>query len=171
MKIIVGSTNPAKLNAVKKAFSDIDVEGFEVETRVSSQPYSDEETLEGAINRAKECVKIEKGVIGIGLEGGVMEFEDRIYLCNWGSLIDEQGNVFTAGGARIPLPDEIRRGLEKGKELGDLMDEYTQKQEIRKNEGAIGIFTHQQVSRGDMFAHVVSLLKGQYEFFNNKTDG
>ncbi|SEU07865.1 inosine/xanthosine triphosphatase [Salinibacillus kushneri] len=171
MKIIVGSQNPAKLNAVKAVFPKATIEGIEVDTRVSSQPFSDEETLEGAINRAKESVKAEKGAMGIGLEGGVMEFEDGIYLCNWGSLVDTYGNVFTAGGARIPLPEEIKQGLEKGKELGDLMDEYTQKQGIRKKEGAIGIFTNQQVSRGAMFTHVVRLLRGQYEFLTKQTDG
>ncbi|KGX84029.1 DUF84 family protein [Pontibacillus marinus] len=165
MKIIVGSNNYAKIDAVRSNFSDFEVMGMEVASKVSSQPFSDEETLEGAINRARECASSEKGSMGIGLEGGVMELENDLYLCNWGALVDKQENVFTASGARIPLPDEVAKDLSKGKELGDIMDEYAQRSEIRQKEGAIGIFTNELVNRKEMFEHVVRLLKGQYEFY------
>ncbi|MBO8156526.1 MAG: DUF84 family protein [Bacillaceae bacterium] len=164
MKIMVGSRNPAKVNAVKKVFPDGEVEGVKVPSKVSSQPFSDEETLEGAINRARQCSQLHKGAIGIGLEGGVMEIENRLYLCNWGALVDEEDNVYTAGGARFALPDEIARELARGKELGDIMDEYTKKKNVKQNEGAVGIFTNNLVDRESMFVHVVMLLKGQMEF-------
>lgn len=93
-----------------------------------------------------------------------MEIEDDLYLCNWGALVDEKENVYSASGARIRLPDEVKAGLEKGKELGDVMDEYADKHDVRKNEGAIGIFTNGLIHREDMFTHVVQLLKGQWEF-------
>ncbi len=165
MKIIVGSNNQAKLDAVRSNFSGFEVEGIEVSSKVSSQPFSDEETLEGAINRARECASSAKGSMGIGLEGGVMEIENDLYLCNWGALVDNHENVFTASGARIPLPDEVAKGLNKGKELGDIMDEFAQRSEIRQQEGAIGIFTAELVNRKEMFEHVVRLLKGQYAFY------
>ena len=165
MKIIVGSNNEAKIDAVRSNFSGFEVEGMEVSSKVSSQPFSDEETLEGAINRARECASSAKGSMGIGLEGGVMEIENDLYLCNWGVLVDNHENVFTASGARIPLPDEVAKGLNKGKELGDIMDEFAQRSEIRQKEGAIGIFTAELVNRKEMFEHVVRLLKGQYAFY------
>ena len=165
MKIIVGSNNEAKIDAVRSNFSGFEVEGMEVSSKVSSQPFSDEETLEGAINRARECASSAKGSMGIGLEGGVMEIENDLYLCNWGVLVDNHENVFTASGARIPLPDEVAKGLNKGKELGDIMDEFAQRSEIRQQEGAIGIFTAELVNRKEMFEHVVRLLKGQYAFY------
>ncbi|MRG87742.1 DUF84 family protein [Salinibacillus xinjiangensis] len=164
MNILVGSRNPAKINAVQAIFPHAKIDGIEVASQVSSQPFSHEETLEGAINRARECAQTKKGVMGIGLEGGVTELSGQIYLCNWGSLVDEEGNEFTAAGASIPLPEEVANGLVKGKELGDIMEEYTQQQGIRKKEGAIGVFTNQLVDRQAMFSHVVTLLKGQYEF-------
>ncbi|MFC0522278.1 DUF84 family protein [Pontibacillus salicampi] len=168
MKIVVGSTNPAKVNAVKKHFTEEEILGMEVGSKVSSQPYSDEETYEGAINRARECANSAKGCMGIGLEGGVMELENELYLCNWGVLVDAEENTFTASGARIPLPEEIAKELEKGRELGDVMDAFAEREGIRLNEGAIGIFTNNLVSRMDMFEHVVLLLKGQYEFFHQQ---
>ena len=57
-KIIVASKNPIKINAVKlgysKVFSNLDFEceGVSVPSDVSDQPMSNQETLQGAINRA-----------------------------------------------------------------------------------------------------------------------
>lgn len=168
MNIYVGSLNPAKIEAVRAVFNEHEVKGVEVETKVAAQPFSDEETMEGAVNRARECALQSKANIGIGLEGGVMEIDGDLYLCNWGALVDKKENVYKASGARIPLPDEIRSALETGKELGEIMDEYAKGHEIRKKEGAIGIFTNDAVNRSDMFSHVVKLLKGQWSLNLNK---
>ncbi|MBA2173293.1 DUF84 family protein [Halobacillus locisalis] len=167
MKIVVGSLNPTKIDSVKQVFTEAEVTGVEVESKVAAQPFSDEETLEGAINRARECASMKKESLGIGLEGGVMEIEDDLYLCNWGALVDHKENVYTASGARIPLPEEIKKQLEKGKELGEVMDDYANKLEVSKNEGAIGVFTNHVIQRQEMFSHVVRLLQGQYQFYQN----
>jgi inosine/xanthosine triphosphatase len=171
MKIFVGSTNPAKLNAVKAVFADAEIEGLEVNSKVSLQPFSDNETLEGAINRALECARIKKDCLGIGLEGGVMEIEDELFLCNWGALVDPEGNIYKAGGARIPLPKEVAAELYKGKELSEVMETYTQVKGIRKKEGAIGVFTNQLLNRAEIFSHIVLMLKGQYEYYQGLKAG
>ncbi|WP_101844770.1 DUF84 family protein [Halobacillus sp. Marseille-P3879] len=163
MKIYIGSTNPTKVEAVKKVFANDDVLSVEVESKVAAQPFSDEETLEGAVNRARECAVMKKSELGIGLEGGVMEIEGDLFLCNWGALVDQKENVYRASGARIPLPDEISEGLQTGRELGELMDAYAEKANVSKHEGAIGIFTNSVIKREEMFSHVVKLLKGQWE--------
>src|SRR5699024_8922648 len=54
-------------------------------------------------------------------------------------------------------------------ELGDMMDSYAHKQAVRNNEGAIGIFTNDLISRKDMFVHVVKLLRGQWEYWSYKS--
>ncbi|WP_173915811.1 DUF84 family protein [Halobacillus sp. Marseille-Q1614] len=163
MRIHVGSFNPTKVAAVKKEFPFDDIVEVEVESKVAAQPFSDEETLEGAINRARECAMMKKSELGIGLEGGVMEIEGDLYLCNWGALVDKKENIYKASGARIPLPEEIQEGLETGRELGEVMDAYTRKANVSHKEGAVGIFTNHQVQREEMFSHVVKLLKGQWE--------
>lgn len=164
MKIVVGSNNKTKVNAVRAAFPNETVVSQETPSLVSSQPFSDEETMTGAINRAKQSATAESGIIGIGLEGGVMYVEKQLYLCNWGALVTNDKQLYRASGARILLPNEIVRDLESGEELGDLIDDYAKKEDVRKNEGAIGIFTNNLVSRKAMFYHVVTLLKGQWEF-------
>lgn len=55
LKIYVGSKNPTKVDSVKRVFPEAEVVGMEVESKVAAQPFSDEETLEGAVNRAREC--------------------------------------------------------------------------------------------------------------------
>lgn len=164
MKIVIGSNNKAKVNAVRAVFPNETVVSHNAPSFVSSQPFSDEETMEGAINRAKQSAFIDSNAIGIGLEGGVMYVEKQLYLCNWGALVTNDKQLYTASGARILLPNEIAKELETGGELGDLIDHYAQKEDVRSNEGAIGIFTNDLISRKDLFRHVVTLLKGQWEY-------
>lgn len=165
MKIIIGSENPTKISAVQEAFKTNEIVSLDVPSNVSPQPFSDEETRKGAINRARQCAGSTSDAIGIGLEGGVMYIDQQLYLCNWGALVTSQGQVFTASGARILLPQEIATQLEKGYELGHLMDDYALKKEVSKKEGAVGIFTNNLITRKEMFMHVVMLLKGQWEYW------
>lgn len=165
MDIIVGSTNRAKIGAVKAIFPNHSIIPIKAPSNVSSQPFSDEETRQGAINRAKQCLQIQKGDLGIGLEGGVMYIDEQLFLCNWGALVTDKGRIFTASGARIVLPDKIKQNLELGYELGDIMDDYASQKDVRQNEGAIGIFTNNLVTRKELFVHIVKLLRGQLEFW------
>lgn len=167
MKVAIGTKNPAKVNAVMEAFSsysDAEFVSVDVPSEVSAQPFSDDETIEGAINRAKNALMKEKADLGIGLEGGVIETESGCFLCNWGALVDHRLEPVIAGGARIPLPKEIYEKLKKGIELGDIMDGFAQKQNVRQNEGAIGILTNGFVNRKEMFEHVTKLLVGQWSY-------
>lgn len=165
MKIIIGSSNPTKIAAVQDVFSDNEIISLDVPSNVSPQPFTDEETRQGAINRAEQCAVTSPEAIGVGLEGGVMYIDQQLYLCNWGALVTPCNKVFTASGARILLPVEIANQLKAGSELGHLMDEYALKKEVSKREGAIGIFSNNLVTRKEMFAHVVTLLKGQWEYW------
>jgi len=162
MKIAIGSKNPAKLGAVQVIFPEAEIIGLSVSSYVSPQPFSDKETRLGAMNRAKAC--LQPGIdLGIGLEGGVMKLDGVLYLCNWCALAMPNGEILTASGARIPLPEEVEHMLNAGEELGNIMDHYAKKQNVRENEGAIGIFTNNLVTRKEMFAHVMLLLRGQWE--------
>lgn len=163
MKIMIGSTNEAKVQAVKEVFPEATVIASSVPSGVRSQPFSDEETKIGARKRASYCLQQSEVGLAIGLEGGVMFIGDQLYLCNWGALQTKAGEIFDAAGARIPLPQQITERLLQGKELGDVIDEYVKRKNIRHYEGAIGIFTNQLVNRKDLFVHIVQLLKGQYE--------
>ncbi len=164
MTIIIGSDNPVKIQAVHTVFPNKNVIAKNVSSDVSTQPFSDEETLLGAKNRAKHAVTFDHAEMGIGLEGGVMRQNNQLFLCNWGVLIDQTGKIYVAGGARIPLPVEIVNELNNGQELGIVMEKYTNEKDVRKKGGAMGVFTNQLITRSEMFIQIVTLLKGQYEF-------
>ncbi len=87
-----------------------------------------------------------------------------MYVCNWGALTLADGTTFTAAGAQIILPEEIAQEIRGGRELGPVMEQYTQRLDIRQGAGAVGIFTQGIVSRQTMFEHIVALLVGQYLF-------
>ena len=64
IEIITGSDNPNKIEGVKKGFAQmflkisLDIIGCAVESGITDQPLSNEETLTGAFNRAKNCQKL-----------------------------------------------------------------------------------------------------------------
>lgn len=162
MKIIVGSTNKVKVNAVKEVLEILghEVIGEEAPSGVSNQPFSDQETLEGAYNRASTVSA--RAEIGIGLEAGVEELNGIYYLVNWGVLKTRDGKVFYAGGTRLPLPYELVAPLKEGKELSEVIDDYSSRLDVRSNEGAIGILTADFYNRKENFVHIIRLLWGQY---------
>lgn len=160
--ITVGSLNETKVQAVRSVYPDsFNVIGRNVEVMISEQPMSDQETRQGAIERAKACSG--KDNIGIGLEGGIMVIEGTLYLCSWGALA-EGSRIVTASGARLALPDSFYASLLEGRELKDVMDSYTERSGVSHKEGAVGVFTNGLLSRTSMFSHIVQLLEGQRQY-------
>lgn len=168
MEFIIGSTNAAKVTAARRVimshFPHAVVNEVDVKSGVSDQPFGDEETRLGAINRALRATGMLENVIGVGLEGGVRILGGQMYLCNWGALVLPDGVRFTAGGAQIPLPKEIADELITGEELGPVVDAYFKVSGIRHKEGAIGMFTAHAVNREELFDHVLQLLIGQLKY-------
>lgn len=161
--VAIGSRNKAKIEAVMRAFSEWRIELLSVDTNsgVSPQPFSDEETLQGAMNRAVQARKMIDADLGIGLEGGVISWNNQLWICNWGVMTNRDRQIWTAGGARIPLPQEIIEPLRSGIELGVIIDEYSGLKGVRSNQGTIGILTDGQIDRATMFEQVCRLLVGQ----------
>lgn len=168
MNIAIGTTNKAKTEAVeviaRKYFDKPNFTHIKAASQVSDQPITHEETRLGAINRSKNAIKETGAQLSFGLEGGVTEIDGVMYVCNWGALSVSNGTTFTAAGAQIILPEEIAQEIRVGKELGPVMEHYTQRRDIRQGAGAVGVFTQGLVSRQMMFEHIVSLLIGQYLF-------
>lgn len=162
MRVVVGSHNPAKIEAVHTAFEKMGLEanitGVDVETGVSAQPFTDEETIEGAIHRAENSLNAQDGEVvdfGIGLEGGVVETPYGLFVCNWGAVVSKDGVVGIGGGHRVQLPDTIAQELREGRELGPVMDRWAGRHDIKKREGAIGVLTNHRITRVSMFRDVV----------------
>lgn len=121
--LAVGTKNPAKVFAVKETLlkEPIKIETVSAPSGVSAQPFSNEETKLGALNRAQFAREQADADAGIGLEGGVYLYEGVYYLCNWGVMVTKGGHVYAASGLSLPLPKEYNKGLEAGKELSHII--------------------------------------------------
>jgi len=79
VKIVVGSTNPVKVRAVRRVFTrafrdknvKIEVEGVNVDLGLPDQPLGDDETRRCAVARAAHVLATTDADVGVGLEGGV----------------------------------------------------------------------------------------------------
>lgn len=171
MKFIVGSTNDAKIRAAKTVlvnyFPQAEVTSSVIDSGVPNQPFGDEETRLGAINRAFKASSLGENAIGIGLEGGVRLLDEKLYICNWGALVLSDGTRFTAGGAQIPLPKIVAEEINKGEELGPVIERYYGVNGHRNKEGAMGLLTNGAINRDEIFAHILHLLIGQWQYHNN----
>ncbi|MDA1079099.1 MAG: inosine/xanthosine triphosphatase [bacterium] len=166
MKIAVGSTNPVKLNAVRLAaqgqWPDVIVTGFEVPSGVSEQPRSDEETRQGARNRAAAALEAGGNTtdLGLGLEGGIHIYEGELWSTVWVVLIDQAGEYYESNGARFKLPKIIADKLAAGAEMGPAVSQLFATDNIKQKQGAIGVITRGFVDRTTEYASIAKLALG-----------
>jgi inosine/xanthosine triphosphatase len=102
LRVAAGTVNPAKIRAVEQALRraatriggtrtskaeepdvaddnslDFEISGFDVDSRVSDQPFGDQETLQGAKNRAQAAYQAYRNAyqctphLAVGMEGGL----------------------------------------------------------------------------------------------------
>lgn len=155
MKVAVGSKNPIKIKAVKnvfkRVFGNVKVVGVEVNSGVSHTPFGFEETMKGAINRAKKALKKAKADFGVGLEGGWEKTKFGAFLVGTVAIIDKEGKIGLSRESSILLPKKIVFELEKGRELGEIMDEIQGIKNTKQKWGAIGFFTKGLTNRQKAF--------------------
>ncbi|HDD05184.1 MAG TPA: inosine/xanthosine triphosphatase [Candidatus Aenigmarchaeota archaeon] len=153
MKVIVGSGNPVKIEAVEDAFSkvfgDVEVVGKKVESGVSPQPIG-EETFRGARNRALKLREMERGDFFVGVESGVINLFSKWFNFAVVCVMDKEGRIGYGTSPLFPLPEQVVKQLLRGRELGDVMDEIEGKKGVKYREGAIGFFTNGAMDRKEL---------------------
>jgi inosine/xanthosine triphosphatase len=165
----VGSTNPVKIQAVVRVLvgtNVTDVRGFGVPSGVAAQPLSDEETRQGALQRALKMLETQQEVrVAVGLEGGVFTETQtgQLWSTVWVVVKDRHiEGEWVANGGRFPLPEEIAAGIRAGREMGDVMDDLTGKAQVHQKEGMIGVVTAGLVTRVDAYSSIAGLALGQW---------
>ncbi len=157
IKIGIGSTNPAKVkavkNAVKRLWKTAVFISIPAPSDVSDMPMSDEETLRGATNRARAALA--DADFGIGLEGGVYEDPLGLVLMGWVVVMGVNGRCGIGGTARILLPEPIADRVRAGEELGPVMDDVLRTEKTNQKGGAVGALTGGLVMRQDAFETAV----------------
>jgi inosine/xanthosine triphosphatase len=162
MLAVVGSRNPVKIATARAVLSrvyggDVQIESFSVESGISHQPWGDEETLRGALNRAQAALRVEGASLGIGLEGGLVEVDGHVFTCAWCAVAREDGTTGVGGGANLLLPLAVAEAVRAGAELGPTMDALTGLHNTKQGDGAIGILTDGHLSRQSAYEYVLTL--------------
>jgi inosine/xanthosine triphosphatase len=162
MRVAVGSANPVKVQAALAVFSRLWSEPVEVvavpaASGVSDQPWGDEETLQGALNRAREARQLADAAIGIGFEGGLLEVDGRTFTSAWCAVVRDDGTVGIGGGENMVLPASVVSSLHAGIELGDAVDALTGAENSKQAGGAIGALTAGWLDRQSAYEHILIL--------------
>ena len=164
MKIIVASRNPAKLRAAEEAFSH----HFEpatllfvpvsVESGVRDQPVGDEETRQGARNRANNAALGEPDAdYWVGLEGGIEVIDDQLMAFAWMAVRDSNSNISEARSVTLPLPPAVKVLIDNGLELGEANDKVFATTNSKHKGGAFGLLTEGRYTREGVYAQTLSL--------------
>ncbi len=165
MKVIVGSTNPVKVGAAQKIFARIDpsveVIGIEVESGVSIQPWGDEETQQGAENRARAALAYGAN-LGVGFEGGVIDTYLGLMTCAWCAVVDPADQCGLGGGGHMLLPPAVQEALRAGEELGPAMDKLIGMVDTKRGPGAAGILTDGLTNRQMDYEHMLALALARF---------
>ncbi|MBO1436958.1 inosine/xanthosine triphosphatase [Meiothermus sp. CFH 77666] len=159
--IIVGSTNPAKLEPARLVFAEVfpgvAVRGVEVESGVSAQPVGYDETLMGAQNRAQAALAFPGAALGVGLEAGVELNLEGVWLFNVAVILRADGRRGVSRGGSVLLPPIVAERVRKGEELGLVMDDLMGQKDTKKGSGAVGILTLSRIERVEFWRHTIEL--------------
>lgn len=162
-RIVVGSKNPVKLDAVlngfKRAFPGeaFNIEGISVNSGVSHQPMSDKMTLQGACTRAVNArEKVPDSSYWVGIEGGIDTLDGEMIAFAWVVVSDGEKQA-SARTAAFKLPPKVQLLIEAGLELGDADDQVFGKINSKQKTGAVGILTHDIITRTTYYEHAVIL--------------
>jgi inosine/xanthosine triphosphatase len=162
----IGSTNPAKVEAVRLVLErlapDCALEAVDVPSGVAAQPVGDQATREGARNRALAALVATGAEVSFGLEGGVLTESPvgqspLVWLVSWVAAVTADGRSGDASGLRMPLPRSVAQRLADGDELGTVIDDLFAVRESKQHAGAVGLLTEGFVSRTDAFADLVAM--------------
>lgn len=161
--IVIASTNPVKIEAVRRGFSSMfpdqlfTTEWVSTPSGVRDQPLSDQETLLGASNRAHTAAQmLPQADYWVGIEGGIEDWGEEMLAFAWVVVYTPQltGKGRTGG---FFLPPAVAALIRQGVELGEADDIVFSKNNSKQANGAIGILTGDVIDRMRLYEHAVIL--------------
>ncbi len=161
MHVVITSANPVKRKSVQRAFGRVfpsqvmEFIAYPTSSGVSAQPLTEEETLQGAINRAKAAVEVYgPTAYCVGIEGGVAPIGTDMLAFAWVAIC-YQHRWGKARTASFILPKPIQRMIQSGMELGEADDRYFGTHNSKQNQGAIGLLTRGLIDRTSLYTPAV----------------
>jgi inosine/xanthosine triphosphatase len=157
----VGSTNPAKVEAVRRILGQLApgcaIDSIDVPSGVGAMPLGEAAVRAGALARARAALERTGADVAFGLEGGAILDEKDAWLTGHVVAVTHDGKLGEAAWGRMLLPRVAAERLRGGEELGDIIDELFARKESKRQAGAIGILTEGAMSRTDAFAYLVAM--------------
>lgn len=160
---VVASTNPVKIESARLGiaalYGTVTAVGIEVESGVSAQPIGTDETLRGAVNRARAARSLDSEAdFAVGIEGGLELIEGSLLAMAWVVMIDRAGTMGMARSGSFVLPREVASLiLDEGLELGDADDRVFGQSDSKRRNGSVGLLTGDVITRADFYAPAVTL--------------
>jgi inosine/xanthosine triphosphatase len=170
MIIALGSNRAAKISAVKDcaariskidpAWRNASLLARSVEVQVPAMPLSDQQLMQGAMERAEAVRTLLAGEgftadLFVGLEGGFHSVKLgetwHTFLRGWAYATNSDRGHFGASPS-IEVPDSIARRVIDGQlELGVVIDEVAGEHDIRSKQGAWGVLSRDLLTRSESF--------------------
>ncbi len=153
VRVRVGTTNPAKIEAVKRVFGNIfdrvDVEGHEADSDVPPQPVG-AEALQGAMARAR-AVRGEAD-LGVGIEAGLVgqEGTEITWDVQFCAVVDRADRLTLGTGPGFQHPAVVLDEVKGGRTVGEALERLTGISDIGRKEGAIGFLTDGRLTREEL---------------------
>jgi inosine/xanthosine triphosphatase len=161
--IVLASNNPVKvqaaLNGFRRMFPD---EKFQAElasaaSEVRDQPMSDQETLQGALNRARNAARLMPDAdFWVGIEGGVEEMGGEVISFSW-VVVRSRDTVGKGRTGAFFLPPPVADLIRQGQELGQADDIVFNRSNSKQDNGAVGLLTRNVVDRAQLYEQAVIL--------------
>ena len=158
--ILLSSTNQAKNQSIKNFFGSqniaIDLTSVDVDSRVSKTPNSDDEGIQGCINRinnSKKQFQNKQFDYCIGMEGIITTNQFGTFLCGWVCIESKLGSQFFGCSAKCQIPPQIAKNILTFGELSALIKEYYAPELVSQHSliGTNGIITNNLYNRVDEF--------------------
>lgn len=157
-RVIVGSTNPVKIESAKEAFQKLfpheqcNFLSYTAPSQVSDQPMGQHETKLGASNRAEACkLKFPDADYYVGLEGGLEKIEGQYWAFAWMCVCNTMNMKGFGRTGSFLLPHAITELVDQGKELGTATDLVFSINNSKQKSGTVGILTNECISRKDFY--------------------
>ncbi|WP_299796148.1 inosine/xanthosine triphosphatase [uncultured Shewanella sp.] len=167
IRVLIGSTNPVKINAAKVAIcqlfpeSNIECIATHAPSGVANQPMTERETRLGALNRVRYCQSMaasgeQEAELFVAMEGGVDKLEHGPATFAYIAVATAK-QISVGRSALLPLPSSVYHALEAGEELGDVMDRLFNTKNIKQQGGAIGLLTKGHATRESIYTQALIL--------------
>lgn len=163
--IYVASLNKNKINAVAQVFDSYKVTGIQGISGVREQPVSLDETIRGAVSRARSVFG-SKCEYSVGIEDGISQVQGTAsgymnFCCC--AIFDGTGIYLGLGPAFEYPPRCTKQVINEGITISEAFVSLTDNPDIGYEEGIIGWLTRGKINRTDYTRHAVEMAKIQLD--------